>query len=329
MPILKPGAATTNAAPPPTNFTDRIRAGRVVPVISDEACFDIVLQGHGAFLTKYATYAGYPLADKENLVKVAKFFQLKGALTDEALKADYLNYVKNHIYYLAKEAGANAGALAEAEAQVDDLAVSAFADLLDYPRPDDGRNDLFQVLANLPIKIYLTTSPYTFIEEALRRFGKEPRTEICRWRRELDTIDSVIDDAYKPSAQEPLVYHLHGLDRYADSLVLTEDDYLEFLVNVAQGQGNDAVDRIHALVRKALSDDLIVLGFHLNSWAFRVLYAGLIKLNSKQEDRGICCLQLAPSPEETKYLEDYFRREAKFDVFWGTLPEYAQRLPQL
>ncbi len=328
MPILKPGAAFA-AAPPPTNFIDRIRAGRVVPVISDEACFDLALHGHGAFLAQYAAYAGYPLIDKENLVKVAKFFQLQGTLNDEALKADYLNYVKNHIYHLAGSAGATADRLAEAEAQVDELTVSAFANLLDYPRLDGGRTDPLLVLANLPIKIYLTTSPYTFIEEALQRAGKQPRTEICRWRRELDTIDSVIDGAYKPSAHAPLVYHLHGLDRYADSLVLTEDDYLEFLVNVAQGQGNDAIDRIHALIRKALSDDLIILGFSLNSWAFRVLYAGLIKPNSKQEDRGICCLQLNPSPEETRYLEDYMRREAKFDVFWGSLQEYAQGLPQL
>lgn len=329
MPILKPGGAGLAAAPPPTNFIDRIRAGRVVPIISDEACFDLALHGHGAFLAQYADYAGYPLADKENLVKVAKFFQLKGLLNDEALKADYLNYVKNHIYYLAQSDGTVADKLADAEAQVDELAVSAFANLLGYPRLAGGRSDLLLVLASLPIKIYLTTSPYTFIEDALRRAGKQPRTEICRWRRELDSIDSVIDDTYKPSAYEPLVYHLHGLDRYADSLVLTEDDHLEFLVNVAQGQGNDAIDRIHALIRKALADDLIVLGFSLNSWAFRVLYAGLINPSSKQEDRGICCLQLNPSPEETRYLEDYARREAKFDVFWGTLPEYAQQLPQL
>lgn len=337
MPILKPGA-TTSVAPPPTNFIDRIRAGRVVPIISDDACFDLALQGYRPFLAEYAAIANYPLVDKENLVKVAKFYQLQGTrdadgkphtISDEALKAHYLTCVKSYIYRLAEQNGADTDTLGEAEAQVDEMAVSAFANLLGYPRLDGGRNDPLLVLANLPIKIYLTTSPYTFIEEALQRANKKPRTEICRWRRELDTIDSVIDDAYRPSAHEPLVYHLHGLDRYADSLVLTEDDYLEFLVNVAQGQGNDAVDRIHALVRKALSDDLIVLGFHLNSWAFRVLYAGLIKPNSKQEDRGVCCLQLVPSPDETRYLEDYVRREAKFEVFWGTLAEYAQKLPQL
>lgn len=327
MPILKQGAKLKFA--PPTNFAGRISAGRVVPIVSDDAAFDLVLDGHTDFLASYADYVEYPLDDKENLVKVAKFYQLKTGLNDQDLKADYLNYVKNHIYFLAQAQGADEETLAEAEEQVDALSVSAFADLLGYPKFDGGRKDLLLVLADLPFKIYLTTSPYTFLEEALTRAGKTPRTELCRWRRELDTIESAIDDDYKPSAQEPLVYHLHGLDRYADSLVLTEDDHLEFLVNVAQGKGYDAVDRIHALVRKVFLDDLIILGFRLNSWAFRALYAGLIKLSGKDDDRGVCCLQLVPNAEESRYLEDYVRREAKFDVFWGTLEKYAEELPQV
>ncbi|MEZ4737381.1 MAG: hypothetical protein R3E79_60670 [Caldilineaceae bacterium] len=52
MPILKP-EAITNIAPPPTNFIDRIRAGRVVPIISDDACFNLVLNGHANFLAGY------------------------------------------------------------------------------------------------------------------------------------------------------------------------------------------------------------------------------------------------------------------------------------
>lgn len=144
------------------------------------------------------------------------------------------------------------------------------------------------MLADLPFKIYLTTSPYTFIEEALRRAGKQPRTEICRWRRELDSIDSVIDDTYKPSTHEPLIYHLHGLDRYADSLVLTEDDYLEFLVNVVQGQGNNAVDRIHALVRKTLSD-LDVSGRQEICWRVSSLNECCFFMPNPVRVRARCC----------------------------------------
>jgi hypothetical protein len=116
-----------------------------------------------------------------------------------------------------------------------------------------------------------------------------------------------------------------GLDRYIDSLVLTEDDFLEYLGNICQGQGNQAADFIPALVRKTFSDDLIVLGFTLDSWAFRVLYAGLIKRSGKAEERGVCTVQMPAHSDEHALLEAYVQREAKFEVFWGSLVEYAQR----
>ncbi len=328
MPINKqPGAQPSN--PIQRSFVERIRSGRVVPVISNEALADLVLGGHCRLVQGYADYIAYPMPDCDNLVKMAKFYKLRQGLKEQELKSDYLNFVKNHVYATAESAGADAGALDDAEAEVDDLSVSAFANRLGCPRLDRGPEDPLLVLANLPMKTYLTTSPYTFIEDALRRAGKEPRTEVCRWRKELDSIDSVIDASYKPSAREPLVYHLHGLDRYPDSLVLTEDDHLDFLVNVCQGQGNNATDRVHGLVRQALFDDLILLGFSLASWAFRTLYAGLIKPNGRQEDRGVCCLQLVPNEDEKQYLQDYVEREAKFDVFWGDVPQYAAELRRM
>jgi hypothetical protein len=284
----------------------------------------------GDYLRMVEGYAGevvkYPLPDCNNLERVAKFRQLSASLTDGALKSDYLNWVKNFIYFSAQDRGADKDALAEAEAEMDNLSVSEFAGRLGYPDFDAGLASAMLVLADIPARTYLTTSPFTFLEEALRRGGKAPRTEICRWRKELDGIDSVIDATYKPSKDEPLVYHLHGVDQYPDSLVLTEDDHLEFLVNICQGQGNNAADRVPALVRQALFDDLILLGFSLSSWAFRGLYAGMIKTSGRQEDRGVCALQLAPSEDEKKYLEDYVRREARFDVFWGDLTQYTQNL---
>src|SRR5690606_25896234 len=102
----------------------------------------------------------YPMPDRENLVKVAKFYKLAQEMKDQALKSDYLNYVKNHIYEKARGDGATADLLAEAEAQVDDHPVSGFAHLLGYPRLDQEAGDPLLVLANLPFKTILTTSPY-------------------------------------------------------------------------------------------------------------------------------------------------------------------------
>ena len=101
---------------------------------------------------------------------------------------------------------------------------------------------------------------------------------MIRWRKDLrDLIGPCDDQAYGQEPGRPLVCHLFGLEEYSNSLVLTEDDYLDFVVDVNLGRGDDSRDSVPAQVRRALSRDLLVLGFSLNSWAFRALYAGLIK----------------------------------------------------
>jgi hypothetical protein len=310
------------------SFRERLRTGRVVPIVSDEAVFDLMVGGYAPFLTSYAEYVDYPGDTADGLVSVVKFHKHRPRpepMDDNALKFDYLNFAKNHIYRMARAAGLDQDVLDEAVAEMDSLSVSEFAHRLGYPR-FGGREDPLLILANLPFKTILTTSPYTFIEDALRKAGKTPRTEVCCWTKDLkDSITSTIDDDYRPTGDDPLVYHLLGLDRYLDSLVLTEDDFLDYLGNLCQGQGNESADYVPALVRRTFSDDLIVLGFSLNSWAFRVLYAGLIKRSGKTEDRGVCGIQLPDNAVERSYLEDYVEREAKFRVFWGDLKAYAQQ----
>lgn len=311
------------------SFRDRLRAGRVVPIISDEAIIDLVMGGYQNLVDSYAQHTKSRQLAQVGLVGLIKYYKYRPRekpLSSLAVKFDYLNYVKNYLYRQVRDARIDQDTLDGAVAEMDRLSASEFANRLGYPSFPGGRSDPLLILANLPFKTILTTSPYTFVEDALQQAGKVPRTEVCRWTKDLrDSIPSNIDDAYLPSTSEPLVYHLLGLDRYLDSLVLTEDDYLEYLGNICQGQGNQSADHVPALVRKTFSNDLILLGFSLDSWAFRVIYAGLIKRSGKAEDRGVCEIQLPDNDQERSFLEDYLQREAKFQVFWGKLEEYAQR----
>ncbi len=317
---------------------ESIKSGLAVPILSDEAIFDLVLEGHPSLTEAYAEYSGYPLDDRDNLPRVAKYCKLNrqtkalqagGNFDHNDLRADYFDFVKNFIYAQAEQHGIDADVLAEAEAQFHTKTVSEFARLLGYPSFDRGQEDPLQVLANLPFRVLLTTSPYTFLEAALVKAGKTPFSTVIRWRQDLrDLIDPRAAELHQPDALRPLVCHLFGLESYPKSLVLTEDDYLEFLVDVNLGRGDDKRDSVPAQVRKALSGDLLVLGFSLNSWAFRALYAGLIKSDdARAEQRGIC-VQLPPSEAERTYLHDYLQREARFEVVWSDLGHYAQGLPR-
>ena len=78
------------------------------------------------------------------------------------------------------------------------------------------------------------------MEESLRSRGKSSDSEFCRWSKFLKiqtpNIKSVFEkNEYKPSSERPLVYHLHGHINYPRSMVLTETDYLDFIINLSKG----------------------------------------------------------------------------------------------
>ena len=310
------------------SFVDRIRAGSVVPVVSHEALIDLVFGGCEGLVNRYAEFIEYPLPGPRHLREMTKFRSITKEMTDWDLKHEYLDLVKSHIYFLAQDAGADEETLAEAEEQVDVLTVTAFADLLHYPNFSAPREDPLLILANLPLPVYITTSPFGLIEAALVKAGKQPRSEICRWRSSLDGEPSVFADRdYAPSEHEPLVYHLFGLDSRADSLVLTEDDLLQFLVAAAQGKGKDT-DRIPSRVRQAVLDSaLVLLGFNITEGIFRTLFWGLLK-QTGSDDKGIFTVQARPEPVVEEYVKGYLK-ETRFDVFWGDLRAYALELQQM
>jgi len=319
----------------------RVRAGQALPILSHTAMFDLALFGYQAFKEYYAGRIHYPydrLPGIGQLVNYDRYANQPGA---PACKRFFLECYQEHIALQAEAAGVGADALKGARAQAGDIGVSQFAELLGYPRFDQPQTRPLQVLANLPFTIYLVVGITTFLEAALRLAGRDPLTRVCRWSGPTNTPDRdlwLIPDDYVPSEGRPLVYHLCGLDAHPvtgrpvpDYLALSEDDHLEMLVNLSQDRGHDGTDRLPGVVRGALWGALVLLGFRLDSWAFRGLYYGLIRDSGQQgEGRGLCTIQLDSDEKErqVKYLQGYLERQARFGIFWGDLYDFARRLEE-
>lgn len=326
--------------PVAASIPQRVRDGNALPILSHSALFDLALFEHERFKRFYAEKVRYPyLGTLPDIGQLANYDRYTNHSNDANCKTFYLDCLKNHIYREAETAGVPPETLREASDQVDQVGVTAFANLLGYPRFDMSQTQPLQRLANLPFKIYLTLSASTFLENALRKAGKTPLTKMCRWRGPIEAPDMDlwrIPDEYRPSEQQPLVYHLCGLDVHPQSgaalpgsLALSEDDHLEMLVNLAEGRGKNTADRLPSLVRGALADDVVLLGFRLDSWAFRGLYYGLIRQTGQGYGRrGTCVLQLLPEERaiQERYLQNYLDQEARFDIYWGSLDEYTKEL---
>lgn len=201
----------------------------------------------------------------------------------------------------------------------------------DFSQPDEPH----RVLADLKLPIYVTTNYDDFMMKALEDRGQKPKREFCRWNQYGKEFGekSVFDGSeYKPTPEEPLVFHLHGHIGQPQSMVLTEGDYLDFLIRFARDQ-----DILPADIRKALmTGPLLFIGYRLADWDFRVILRGLRGQVSAGIHYPAIAVQLPPdelSGEEVEraqgYLDQYLGtigKIPKVHIYWGEVRQFAKEL---
>ena len=194
-----------------------------------------------------------------------------------------------------------------------------------------------QVLANLPFDIYLTTNPDNLLSEALAAVGKFPQVELCHWNKKMTTKSIYeVEPGYRPTPERPLVYCLFGQIGDPNSLVLTEDDYFDFLIAIMRKE-----HLLPAVVRTALAERLLLfLGFQLDDWTFRVPFRYIMNQEGGdlREDYTHIAAQIVPDESRTldperaqDYLEKYcadmrFHKDVNISIYWGTVEDFAKDL---
>jgi hypothetical protein len=271
----------------------RIHDGNCTPFLGAGACAGFIPLG-SEIAQGWARDYGYPLSDPWDLARVAQCL---------AIKHDPM-FPKDEIVRRLKN-------------------VEKRPDFNDPAEPHG-------ILADLPLPIYLTTNYDDFMTRALRSRHRNPSRELCRWNRLVRDRPSVFDpgSGTEVSVANPVVFHLHGHDEVPESLVLTEDDYLDFLVNVSRDP-----QIIPRRIEKALaSTSLLFIGYRLADWNFRVLFRGLIGSLERSLGRIRVAVQLAPEPGEgctreqvQRYLQDYLAKD-DVRVYWGKASDFVQEL---
>ncbi len=101
----------------------------------------------------------------------------------------------------------------------------------DFTDPDEPHAGL----SRLPFPLYITTNYDDFLVRALEAENKEPKREFHRWNAQLRRISSLFDDVtFEPTVQCPVVFHVYGHTAVPESIVITEADYRDFLVNTSK-----------------------------------------------------------------------------------------------
>jgi hypothetical protein len=283
---------------------DRIKDGECTPFLGAGVCWGVLPLG-SEIANQWAEAEEYPLDDCSDLARVAQFL---------AIKYDAIRPKRELIKQFRKV------------------------------KPPDftDPNEPHRVLADLPLPIYITTNYDDFLFRALSRaeyapgFKKDPSREVCRWNRYLRTKlrgqSTVLRPASyaKVSEKTPVIFHLHGHTEMAESMVLTEDDYLDFLVNISRDE-----DLVPPRIQEAMAgSSLLFIGYRLSDWNFRVLFRSVVGYLEKSIARAHISVQLVPvkegTPEEQRgraqhYLQRYFG-DLKIQVYWGTAADFARDL---
>jgi hypothetical protein len=194
-----------------------------------------------------------------------------------------------------------------------------------------GGADPFVVLAQLPLPLYVTTQPASLLEVALEAEGKHPRTELSRWNEDCPPSVFELDPAYRPSAEEPLIFHIFGHLHTGRSVVIREDDYFEFLTAVSRDR-----DAIPEVVRRAfVNSALLFLGFRAEDWDFRVLFHTIMQQEGGSRRKAHCHVAAQLDPEASltsepegarRYLESYFRQPHDVSLYWGSVDSFMEAL---
>ena len=286
-------------------------------------------------LTKvWADFIEYPMPDKHNLARVAQYFLVEQKNSLQA-RAKYLEFLKTCFLEFAGNVDEDEELASKFRSQVKEMLFSEMTRQMDFPRFLPDQEDPLRLLAQLPLAIYVTTSYYDFLERALESEGKKPQTHVCFWSGEVPNarIDRWADSDFEPTPASPIVYHLFGIENYPQTLVLSEDDFMDFLVAIAEDTNTQKPIVPLRLQEVLASSPLLLLGYQIRDWDFRILFRFILKYRKRDEltPRGMF-IQLKANRQHIgnmekslEYLSHYFDRK-KFDVEWTTTENFIRKL---
>ena len=248
------------------------RDGTCVPLLGP-GMLDHLLGSQREIARKFAEEVSFPLAssDRDNLPSVAQYMTMKENAAGAVAK--YQKWMRDALRTRYPD-------LPKGKIPINDLLMQAGA-LARKGHEFEPHKALASARFNC--SLYVTTNPDTLLEAALDEAGRKPTVDYLRWYKnvdeELENVDTewslpwtqAIEGSPRPTAKNPLVYHLFGLWTVPQSLVLSEDDYFKYLIGATFNKSEAPPYVFSGLA----SLPLLFLGFHIDEWIFRVLFQQL------------------------------------------------------
>jgi SIR2-like domain len=287
------------------SLVSAVRGGRCLPFLG--AGVNAPFMPLGAELaSELAQEVGYPFDDRSNLARVAQF------------------------------AASRWGAIAvkeEISARLDRRQLEALA--------TGGIPLAVRRLARIAAPIYLTTNYDRLLFHALVDLGFDPIETYPMWSQRLRALSGVPDFPALDTPGRPIIFYLHGTTTNPESLVLTEDDYINFMVTLASeshGEGPSFDSVVPRTLRRRLAlHTLLFVGYSLEDWNFRVMMRQLfLQLGIQRAEQSFnVSVQLPPHSRLyddaartaiERFIESNLDTLARIGVYWTDSQSFADDL---
>lgn len=213
--------------------------------------------------------------------------------------------------------------------------------------PDKATGEIIKAwevrIVNAETRNEIPISLRTIRDALLDRLRNNPssRIDVVReWQKSY--IEPPGDTKPAPwSTDTPIIYYAYGKKSYTDSLVLTEDDFFDYLIRQSKFELMPAM-----IASSLLTGSVLFLGFSLDDWKFRILFRTIMQkggaslLRPKVDANGQVerqnykhvGVQLDPddySPGDAirvkRLLQKYFQG-ANIDIYWGSSADFLREL---
>lgn len=165
---------------------------------------------------------------------------------------------------------------------------------------------MLQALAELDFPLVITTNYDQLFESALIASGRQPQPVVYRRNPEAP------DDYRDPTAESPVVFKIHGDIQRPESLVITDEDYIQFVLRMSDKDPYDPVP--------------LMLKFYLTRWTTLFVGYSLLDYNLRLLFKTLRW-KIDPASMPDMYSVDYHPDPLIFDV-WHNQRRYVKFIAQ-
>jgi SIR2-like protein len=177
-----------------------------------------------------------------------------------------------------------------------------------------GPSPVVRALAEFDFPRIITTNYDQLFEDALRAAGKHPRVSVYTPKLEPTS------DPSNPTADSPIVYKIHGDIEQPETVVVTDEDYIQFLLRMSN---KEPYDPIPLKLKADLTErTTLFVGYSLLDYNLRLLFKALRWGNDPATTPDMYSVDRSPDPLIFDVWQDQ-RRYVKFIVqdVWAFVPQ--------